>query len=321
MELDGFNHWLEKRRIPQDQIDAAVKDAERYSHYVHQNKTAVRTAEPWLLKKYLKNFDTSSAVMNLVRLNHYAGNIKCTTYLQLILERETVRKNIEKRITSLLGNEDAQAVLSSLPFPAGSEPPESVLDYTAELTARLTWCAGEEKAERILAGNAHGIPAAAFEKDKLRFRQLESLEKFLVDLHQRNVDVLKKHADEHTLWFEQEIDHRVVKMVENNPEMLGGVYTNGEIFITKIPYNPIAWLDSSDPVEKRYLACHCPMAREVLNPAGRSPVKSIPPIWCSCSAGFAAQRFNAVFDRELESRVVSSVLAGDSLCRFALAGM
>ncbi|MFP4442524.1 MAG: hypothetical protein ACLFST_05330 [Spirochaetia bacterium] len=32
----------------------------------------------------------------------------CTTYRQLVLERETVKENIENRITSRLGKEDAQ---------------------------------------------------------------------------------------------------------------------------------------------------------------------------------------------------------------------
>ena len=56
------------------------------------------------------------------------------------------------------------------------------------------------------------------------------------------------------------------------------------------------------------------MAREALGAAPRE----IDPLWCRCSAGFAARKFQALFETEIEVEVLESVLAGDDRCRFAL---
>jgi hypothetical protein len=56
------------------------------------------------------------------------------------------------------------------------------------------------------------------------------------------------------------------------------------------------------------------VAREALLGAGPRP----PRHWCNCSAGYEAQRFNAIFGAECEVELLESVMAGDARCRFAI---
>jgi len=105
-----------------------------------------------------------------------------------------------------------------------------------------------------------------------------------------------------------------VEYVKNNQEVLGGVFKDNKIYLTKIPYDLINWLNEKDRQKKRYLTCHCPMARESLN--GRS--SDIPSMWCNCSAGFARLKFNEIFNQEVNVEVIKTVIGGDDCCRFAI---
>ena len=102
--------------------------------------------------------------------------------------------------------------------------------------------------------------------------------------------------------------------MRGNQELLSGVRQGDRIYMTKIPYAPKDWLVEKDPLRRRYLACHCPLARESII-SGRERVSGT---WCYCSAGFEKLLFDVVFGEEVEAEVLESVLAGDGRCRFAI---
>lgn len=243
-------------------------------------------------------------------------------YLSLlqIIERSEIIPRMETRIAEILGEEVRSRIFEGLPLPPADAPPSRAVPFTRGLVERLI--AGEREPEspdrrrvyRALSGNAHGIPPAAFDREREFFEKAPSLEIYLRECHGRAVETLRKHAESGEVWFEQIITGEVVEFVRSNREILGGVLREGKIYLTKIPYDPAGWLRERDPRKKRYLACHCPMARESLN-GGESPVN---PLWCACSAGFAAQKFSALFGEEVRTEVVSSLLGGDDLCRFAI---
>ncbi|HRY72473.1 MAG TPA: DUF6144 family protein, partial [Spirochaetia bacterium] len=97
-------------------------------------------------------------------------------------------------------------------------------------------------------------------------------------------------------------------------EILGGVEEGGAVYATKIPYDPDRFLLSDDPLERRRLACHCPLAASTITPEGAG----VPPLWCACSAGYEKFLFDVVFGEETEVEVLESVLAGDARCRFKI---
>jgi hypothetical protein len=133
----------------------------------------------------------------------------------------------------------------------------------------------------------------------------------LADFHARQVAVLQHHANTGTVWFEQRVTQAVVDYVAANPERLSAVRHGDRLLMTKIPYNPDAYLKSDDPIERRYLACHCPLAREAIRM--NTVVDSR---WCYCSAGFEKFPFEVIFDQPLNVKVLESVLGGAERCRF-----
>jgi hypothetical protein len=73
-------------------------------------------------------------------------------------------------------------------------------------------------------------------------------------------------------------------------------------------------LAETDPVMKRYYACHCPWARESI----KNGNLQLNPIFCNCSGGFSKKPWEIIFEQELKVQVLESALKGDSRCRFAV---
>ncbi len=188
--------------------------------------------------------------------------------------------------------------------------PEAAARFVRGLEAEL----GTAKAERLLAWNVHGLSAAPFLEERSRLRELGSIDDWLADYHRRQVAALRARAADGQPWFEQDITAEVADFVELNQEILGGVRRGDQIFVTKIPYAPTRYLAARDRLERRRLACHCPLAASSIDEGGAG----VPPLWCNCSAGYVKFRFDVVFGRETEASVIGSALAGEELCRFAI---
>jgi hypothetical protein len=171
---------------------------------------------------------------------------------------------------------------------------------------------GEETCHCILADNHHGIPKESFARFAEIYASADSIDDFLKKLHETRVRELEEHVREGRAWFEQVITPEVVELVRGNQEMLSAVRKGDYVYMTKIPYAPMDWLMEDDPVRKRYLACHCPLAREAI----LMEDMDIPKDWCYCSGGFHKWMFDVLFNELTEVEVLESVLAGDSRCRF-----
>jgi hypothetical protein len=74
----------------------------------------------------------------------------------------------------------------------------------------------------------------------------------------------------------------VIAFVESNPKIGQGVFKDGIVYETKIPYMNKAYLEAEDPKAKQYNYCHCPWARESL----REGEKTVSSTFCHCSSGF-----------------------------------
>lgn len=95
---------------------------------------------------------------------------------------------------------------------------------------------------------------------------------------------------------------------------MSAVRQGDTLFVTKIPYNPDQYLTETNPLMKRYLACHCPLAASTILKVSTG----VPPTWCYCSAGFEKTLFDTVFGELLEVEVKESVLDGSERCRFSI---
>jgi hypothetical protein len=166
----------------------------------------------------------------------------------------------------------------------------------------------------VLAGNHHQIPASAFDEERDAYRAAASMDEFLAGQHHRNVEELQRFCDTGTVWYEQIITQEVVDFVAANREIQSAVREGDTLYTTKIPYDPAHYLAETDPVKKRYYACHCPFVREAI----LRGEPNISPNWCYCSGGFVKYPYETILGRELRVELLASVLNGDPVCRFAI---
>lgn len=288
-----------------------------YDTYLKEKDSSAEKAGVYLINDFFTSLidRKENSRENLIALASHlkkAGNRTGLIHCLQILEREEIARNISSHAAAVLGNDLHEAVFKGLELPPAGSPPESALAFTRELTERLEKI--DSRAQDALACNAHGIPSEAFAREKEFFDKAGSLEEYLKGSHERAVANLQNHADSGEVWFEQIITQDVVDYVKSDQRVLGGVLNNWKIHLTKIPYKPDEWLKETDPVKKRYLTCHCPMARESL----KNGPSDIPPLWCHCSAGFAKQKFMHLFGQDLKTEVLESVLAGGDFCRFTI---
>lgn len=101
--------------------------------------------------------------------------------------------------------------------------------------------------------------------------------------------------------------------MKEHQDIQTGIRQDNKIIVSKIPYNPDAWLKETDPVRKRFYACHCPFARYSI--LTEKPVDSL---WCYCSGGFTKLFFDYLYDQDLEVELLESVLSGAECCRFSI---
>lgn len=310
--------YYEKRGFSAEAARAAVAAVKAYEAWLTGRGESFSDAGLDSLKEYLallisEGRNDDETLLALARYCYLAGRPDLYIYFTSILGIEEIVGNIADHTEAVLGTEVRNKVFSGLPIPPAGSPPEAVLPVTRELVRRLQDALPEADRRHALTANAHGIPPSAFDEEKKHFAEAPSLEAYLAERHQRLVETLADHAKTGKPWFEQTITDRVVDFVRENQEIQAGVLKDGKIYVTKIPYDPDAWLGEADPPGRRYLACHCPMARASLLTGD-----PVPPVWCYCSAGFEKNIFDALFDAPVEVEVLASVLAGDDVCRFAV---
>jgi uncharacterized protein DUF6144 len=315
---DLRRHYLD-RGFPATVADRAVLLLTDYLEFLTSRGCTVESAGIPEIRAFLdvlsqRGDGEREQLLALARAHYLAGNNDIYIYFTRVIERGNIIGNLRSHMEDVLGPERAGKVFSGAAVPDTAAPPETALGFTRRLVESLQAETSPAEAQDALRGNAHGIPAEAFAEDREHFLESESLEGYLSGYHDRSVATLAEHARTGKVWFEQEITDEVVDYVRKHQEVLGGARDGDTVYWTKIPYEPAAWLAETDTDKRRYLACHCPMAREaVKTPGGR-----FPRVWCNCTAGYIRQRFNAVFDEDTRVELLESVLDGDDRCRFAI---
>lgn len=225
-----------------------------------------------------------------------------------------VMESILSKLVRVVGSSKADEIKSSIQIPELGAPLLEMPSYIDKMMSTFEKHLTEKQIKYILADNHHHIPKEAFLQEKVYYEQALTLDDYLSDLHQRNIDELKQFQKENRVWYEQEINDQVIEFVSSNKEILSAVRYDDKLYVTKIPYDTKAYLEASTIEKKRYHACHCPFAKVVL----QNDQHHISPEWCNCSGGFTKYQFDILFDKELDVQCLETPLKGDILCRFAI---
>jgi hypothetical protein len=183
-------------------------------------------------------------------------------------------------------------------------------------------------AERVLAGGAglaeahDGARAAAWVQDAVERLDAET------DNERARACILNACAHHYIvqsgeilseLWARSGGDLRkLIDLVTAEPA-LGSTYWIDEsgleplLMIRRRPARMEAYEKATDPVEKRYQACFCPLVREAIR--DQKPVSRT---FCHCSGGWYVQEWEIVFGRKPEVELVETMLEGADACVFAV---
>jgi hypothetical protein len=299
--------------------DAAVSAVRGFETRLRESALTLETFPLSALQEHLAGLvargeNRRDALLALARYCALSHCDEAYIYFSAVLGRGELLENIGKRIESIAGPAIRERVFEGVAAPPDGAPPEAALGPTRTVVERVSALLPEKTRCTALSANAHDIPLSAFSGERERFLAAPDVDVYLAEKHGRAFAELERFLAEGRIWYEQRITRRVVDHVRANPEILGGVRDGDRILFTKIPYAPDEWLAETDPVRRRHLACHCPLARASLV-EGSSP---IPAVFCNCSAGFEKLPFGAAFAQEPEVEVLESVLAGDDRCRFSI---
>lgn len=320
MQESDFREYCRHRGFTQTVEDAAVAFVREFEDdLTAEGAGSPETTTITALSHYLQLLVRSgrNSEERLLALARYMAVIRrndAFIYLALVVEAPGILPALRERTRDLAGATTADAVFASLQLPPAESPLDAYPPVTAEILDRLQQRLPPDTCRRVLTGNMHRIPTEQFNDAAERFRAFPDVDAFLEDRHARLVRELEEHMNQHRLWYEQEITPEVLELVRNNKEIQSGVRDGDTIFVTKIPFSPQAYLHETDPVRKRFDACHCPLARSAILTG--SP--AISPLLCRCSAGYEKLPFDVVFGEPVEIDVLESVLGGGTRCRFAI---
>lgn len=318
MDLSGFADFLGSRGYGEDSVGSALESVSGLDGYLRAGGRRIRDATERDIREYFLHLVDTGAnslrgIVDLARYFYYCGRHEPYIYILSTLNGREVLESISRKLSDEMGTGCRDRVFEGLEVPPPGSPPEAHVRNTGTMVRRLL-NEGGDTCRRILADDHHGIPGESFRKAVELYSECDSIDQFLARYHEMNVMELREHADSGKPWYEQEITKEVVELVRCNREMLSAVRKGDYLYLTKIPYAPAEWLSEEDPVRKRYLYCHCPLARESI----LMEDEDIPGDWCYCSGGFQKRMFDVLFNEFTEVELLESVLAGDDRCRFRI---
>ena len=187
---------------------------------------------------------------------------------------------------------------------AGSEEAESIMNGSAGLAERLDgsaaarWVEGavrrvesmvtsEEARAEVLQGCAHHYLIPSAEHLRLLAEESGTL-RALVDRIDRDAVLGGRYAIDET-----GIEPRLV--------------------IKRAPARPDAFAEATDPAEKRYQACFCPLVRDALREG-----RMLPRAFCHCSAGWYVQEWEPILGVRPRVDLLETMIDGAAACRFAV---
>jgi len=257
--------------------------------------------------------NTEENLIALLRYARFINNKKVEASAMEMLDGATVMNALSEIVKTEVGARKRSVIFKGIEFPEIGSPIRGWPETTKLIMERLESNLGEDGCRDMLLMGPHTAPDEYYLPEKKKFEQIGDLDKFLVARSNEFAAVLEECMNSGTLFFNQEIDAAVLKYVRGNREIGGGVRKGDIIYETKIPHMAREYLREKDPKMRRFYYCHCPWVKESVLTGVRVPVD-----FCYCSAAYHKKPWDVIFGKPVEVEVVSSVLRGDLVCRFAI---
>lgn len=228
-------------------------------------------------------------------------------------EDEIIMKTFQKEISDKLGEEVWSELTKDIGVPDINNEAKCGCRTMYDFMNRFNSIIDKEKAKIILSNVRHGLKPSQCAWAREKFLECNDLDNFNKLNIEEQIADFTKFNDNGELFYGQPITDEVLEFIKENPAMLAGVREGNKMYLMAFPANMDAFLKETDKRMKRYHVCHCPFAKESI--LTDKPVSST---LCYCSFGHVKNFWEAVFDRELDGEVISSVLNGDMLCKYVV---
>ncbi len=309
-----FRERLEKRKIAEEEITFDILEIKAFLQERKGSDPEIDQLKHYCESEISRTSKAARRIIALARYYSFKKDQEALIYLLALLGTQGIIESQKERLISLKGDDLAESIFAEIAFPPLGSPLEAYPQHVNQYLERMTETLSREDCQNVLAGNHHRMPESYFENEMNILKELGDIDLYLKQKHQKMVDELQAHCNSGELWFEQKITQAVVDMVKDNQEVQTGVRHGRKIYLQKIPYNPDAFLNETDPAQKRFYACHCPFVRtSLLN--SKTKVSSL---WCYCTGGFEKLAWDVMFNQSLKVELLESVLDGYERCRFAI---
>jgi len=253
------------RGADEARTDSAVAAVARLLEFAGHDLAAVGVglAREYVARLIATGENTLENLAALLRYAYVADLHEVYVYLAGVLGGHGVVHSMAERTGELAGPGARAAVFDGIELPPLGSPQDAYPAVVEQVVAGLQGELGPELSRRVLAGNHHRTPEKNFEPLRAKYLE-EGLDALLRYRREKLLGELEEHARTGKPWYEQLITPEVVEFVRRHPELQAGVRVGNTIYVSKFPYDPLAYLETDDPLLKRYFQCHCPLASRVL---------------------------------------------------------
>ncbi|MHA2366533.1 MAG: hypothetical protein ACXAC7_21435 [Candidatus Hodarchaeales archaeon] len=321
MELGNFKEYLSDKKLDRDKIDAAVKIIDEFNEFLLEQKKSgenityddLHNFSSYLIENKKNTLDN---YVFLLRFGYFKKNYQLIIASMELIDGSEIIPNFSKMLIDKFGEQVRNEIFGELEIPPLGLHPKKKSEITMKLMERLIAKVEEEECIEFLSIGLRDKYTDSYKRPRETFLKTNNIDDFLNTKRQNFLQTLKKHQQEGTLFFTQEIDDNVISYVNSDLTIEAGVREGNQVIISKIPYMTKQYLetDETDVRRKKYYFCHNPWIREALLDKNQ-PVS---PIICHSSGGYYKNYWEAVLDHPVKVELLESVIKGDKVCKFAL---
>ena len=147
----------------------------------------------------------------------------------------------------------------------------------------------EETQKKVLISCSHVFPKTRIKPLKIKYKETG------------NIDAVLELMHEDRSWGD--LSYYEYPIREGNV-----------IYVTKIPFNPKKYEESTNEIEKKFNYCHCGLVKASL----KVPNVSISSNFCYCGAGWYKTLWEGILSKSVKVEVLESIIRDDNSCKFAI---
>ena len=321
MDRDGFRTALMESDSTEEQVSDCLSAVNEFEAFLGQpgrpRTLAEATGEDiraFAAELIAEHRNRRIAFLGLYRYAMHVGNHWMAVGAIELLGGYGMLGKLYERVASELGAAVRDRVFAGVELPALGTPPLEWVRTTAVVIPRLEAEVDPATVKHVLDDGIRSFREDAYTDFKRQLEESDSIDAFLESRRLRYLDMLKRHRDEGTLYYDQEVTDDLIDFVEQHREIGGGVRQGDTIIEIKIPHRGAQYLGTNDERMKRYHACHCPLAKESIP---RDDL-TIPPSICEICPSFNRKPWEVAYGRKLSSEILESALRGGRWCTFAI---